>query len=325
MSHYIYMLFDMYSTKSPGGLPCRTTKGLVMSDEYDNNQNENAEPQSSEENTADGRPLGYWLRTVDAYLSREFARAFEDEEVSRREWMLLNAVAGDVKVPGFAERIARRGKRLRSLEDRGWVEETGDGTWVLTDEGRAAKERLGAIVDGIRSRVAGAVSPEDFATTVASLEAIARELGWSEEERAARMGFGRGFGPGGRRGFGPGFGPRFGPRPFGPDAREGFGPRAFGPRGFGPGFGSGFRPEDAERFAQHFAEHFAHHAHDEWQGRGHGRDDWHGRGRSHGDRGHHRGEGHGHHGHGRPGAGHGAESAYERGFEAGFTRGQSAS
>ncbi|SIT86204.1 MarR family winged helix-turn-helix transcriptional regulator [Microbacterium sp. RU33B] len=176
----------------------------------------------------DRRPLGYWLRVVDALLTREFATAFENEEVSRREWMLLSIIAGDVERPGLAERFARKGKKLRSLEDRGWVAQTADGTWSLTDEGRAAKERLGGIVDGLRSRVAGAVPPEDFATTMASLEAIARELGWDDEARMPRHGFGRG----GRRGFGPGLRPGFGPgHRFGP----GFGPG----REFGPGHGDG--------------------------------------------------------------------------------------
>ena len=70
---------------------------------------------------AGGRPFGYWLRTVDALISREFATAFDGENVTRRDWMLLNAVAGDAELPGFAERVARRGKRLRGLEERGWV------------------------------------------------------------------------------------------------------------------------------------------------------------------------------------------------------------
>ena len=142
----------------------------------------------------DRRPLGYWLRTVDAPHLPRVRSAFADEGVTRRDWMLLNAVSGDVDVPGLAERLARKGKRLAGLEKRGWVDQAGDGTWTLTDEGRAAKERIGAIVDGIRPRVAGAVSPEDFATTMASLEAIARELGWSEDYagHAGTPGFGRG-------------------------------------------------------------------------------------------------------------------------------------
>lgn len=246
------------------------------------------------------RPLGFWLRTVDALISREFAQAFDGEGVTRRDWMLLNAVSGDVEAPGFAERFARKGgKRLRSLEDRGWVVETGDGTWILTEEGRMAKERLGAIVDGIRSRVSGAVSPEDFATTLASLEAIARELGWDETTAAPWPGFGRGFGRG--------FRPRFGPGPFGDDFRpnlhKGF------PPGFGPGGGPTGMPGTPGAFGGHFAHQAAHHdAHHGHEGDCHG-------GRHHG---HGRSSGHRRHGEGH-------EEAYERGFDAGFQRGREAS
>ncbi|WP_146048067.1 MULTISPECIES: MarR family winged helix-turn-helix transcriptional regulator [unclassified Microbacterium] len=176
-------------------------------------------------------PLGYWLRAVDAMITREFANALAAEDVDRRDWMLLNAVSGDVDVPGWlASRVqGRGGKRLRALAERGWIARTED-SWTLTDEGRAAKARLAGIVDGIRERVSSAVTADDYATMTASLEAIARELGWDESERMPRHGRG-GFGPG--RGFGPdrGFGPAFGPS---------FG-RAFGP-GVGPAFGPDFDP-----------------------------------------------------------------------------------
>ncbi|MET0812401.1 MAG: hypothetical protein ABWY03_05050 [Microbacterium sp.] len=173
----------------------------------------------NEQSSASDRPLGFWLRAVDGLLTREFFAGFEGEGVTRRDWMLLNVLSGDVEIPGLAERIARKGKRLRGLAERGWVEENGDGTWVLTDEGRAAKERLAGIVDGLRDRVAGAVSPEDYATMTASLEAIARELGWDETDGGPRGGFGPRFGFG--RGRGRGFA-------FGPGLRPGFGPGADG-------------------------------------------------------------------------------------------------
>ena len=53
------------------------------------------------------------------------------------------------------------------------------------------------------------ISDQDYATTMATLEKMARNLGWNDDDHAER-GFGRG------RGFGPGFGPAFGPgrRPF---------------------------------------------------------------------------------------------------------------
>ncbi len=223
-------------------------------------------------------PLGYWLRTVDALIGREFASALAAEDVDRRDWMLLNAISGDADAPAWlAPRLqGRGGKRLRALAERGWVTRTDD-AWSLTDEGRAAKTRLAGIVDGIRERVSGAVSPEDYATMTASLEAIARELGGDESEWMPR--FGR---RGGRGGFGPAFGPGFGPgfgRGFGP----GFGP-GFG-RGFGRGFGPGFGPRGGHPGAH---EHCGPNAHR-----------------------------HGEHGTGHRGERH-AERAFERGFDAGF-------
>jgi hypothetical protein len=228
--------------------------------------------------THTNRPIGYWLRAADRLITREFATAFEDEGVTRREWMILNVLGGTVDAPELAARIQRGGKKLRGLAERGWVTED-DGAWTLTDEGRAAAARLSEVVAGIRAKVAGAVSPEDFATTLASLEAIARELGWNVDgapldARGPGRRFRPGFGRRNRDGFGPGFGHGFGPRD-----------------GFGPGFGHGEHPHG-----------------------GHGRP-----GCADGERHGHHGPGHGHHGH----RGHRVvERAYERGFDAGFTRGR---
>ncbi|KAA9144904.1 hypothetical protein F6B41_29095 [Microbacterium lushaniae] len=210
-------------------------------------------PDTSPDSPAD-RPLGFWLRAVDHLLDGAFADALADDDLSRRDWMLLNAVDGRRTAPWLAQRLARRGGRVRRLADRGWIEETDDG-WALTDSGRAARERLDAVVDGIRERVSAAVPPEDFATTMASLEAIARELGWDETRPVppADRGFGRrgGFGPGGHlgRGFGPGGWPGHG---FGPGERSG---RGFGPGGhFGRGHGFGPHRHDG-RMDHPCAEH----------------------------------------------------------------------
>ncbi|WP_439591073.1 MarR family winged helix-turn-helix transcriptional regulator [Microbacterium sp.] len=247
----------------------------------------------NEQNSASDRPLGYWLRTVDGLITREFLAAFEGEGVTRRHWMLLNVLSGEVEIPGLAERIARKGKRLRGLAERGWVEEGDDGTWVLTDDGRAAKERLGGIVDGLRERVAGAVSPEDYATMTASLEAIARELGGDEVDSGPRGGFGPRFAFGRGRGRGFAFGPGFGPD-------SGFRP------GFGPAFRPGFGPEGHGRGCDGDA---SAHLHDH---------------SPHAHKGHRRGRPHGHHDHDGRGERR-SERAYERGFDAGFARGRSGS
>lgn len=235
-------------------------------------------PTNNTAHTSTPRPFGYWLRAVDRLLAREFETAFEAEGATRRDWRLLSLLDGDVVAPELSERLQRGGgKKLRGLVERGWLVET-DGSWTVTDEGHAAKERLSEAATGIREKVAGAVSDEDIATTMATLEAVARELGWDPDERMPR-GFGR-------RSFGPRHG--FGPRP-------GFGPR--GGRGFDAERGHGCRGDGAPD-----------------ERRGHGQMD-----RGHAPAGP---TGHGQRGHGRPGHTRRAgEHAFERGFDAGFSRG----
>ena len=159
--------------------------------------------------TPSALPFGFWLRAVDRLLAREFRTAFDAEGLTRRDWRMLSALSDGELSPELSARLSRRGgHKLRRLVERGWIAET-DGTWTLTDDGRAAHERLAAVVGGIRARVAAAVPEADFATMLASLEAIARELGWEEGMRMPRA------------------------------RRHGFGHRRHGVRGFAHGHGHG--------------------------------------------------------------------------------------
>ncbi|MDR6867003.1 hypothetical protein J2Y69_001602 [Microbacterium resistens] len=132
-----------------------------------------------------GRPFGYWITAVDRLMAAELAAAFDREGITRRDWRLLNLVDGTVP----SDRPLRGGK-LRRIVQLGWVAREGE-DWTLTDEGRAAKERLATIVDTIRARVASAVDPEEFAAMATALEKIARELGWHEGTRLPRSDRGR--------------------------------------------------------------------------------------------------------------------------------------
>ncbi|MCK6066125.1 MULTISPECIES: MarR family winged helix-turn-helix transcriptional regulator [Microbacterium] len=241
-------------------------------------------PDTSPDSPPD-RPLGFWLRTVDSLLDDAFAEVLAGDDLSRRDWMLLNAVDGHRTAPWLAQRLARRGGRVRRLAERGWIEETADG-WALTDAGRDARERLATAVGGIRDRVAGAVDPEDFASMLTSLEAIARELGWDETRPVPAANPRR-------------FGRRGGVRPdFGPGERSG--------RGFGPGerFERGFGP--GERFERGFGPGAR-------SGRGHGFEP-----HRHAGRMEHPCVDH------RFWTDHDADTAFERGFTAGFTQGRAA-
>ena len=203
---------------------------------------------SESQNTSDTtRPFGFWLKATDRLMAAEFATAFENEHASRRDWRLLNVIDGTAPA-----RRPLHAHKLQHLVERGWVasDNSSEGTgWTLTDDGRAAKERLGATVDGIRAKVTDAVSAEDMATTLASLEKIARAFGWDEETplpRGRGHRHGRGFGRNGfgRHGFG-GFGHG---RGFGHERGRGFGHG----EGFGPRHGDGFGPRHGdERGCEH--------------------------------------------------------------------------
>ncbi|MDQ0643151.1 MarR family winged helix-turn-helix transcriptional regulator [Microbacterium murale] len=269
------------------------------------------------------RPFGFWLKAVDRLMAVEFANAFESEGITRREWRLLNVIDGTMPAGRPKSDRPLPAHKLTRLIELGWVTDA-EGTWTLTDEGRTAKERLGSIVDGIRAKVTDAVPADDLATTTVTLEQLARAFGWDEETPLPRGRGRRGFGPfgfGGPREFGPdGFGPDgFGPDGFGP---HGFGPHGFGPRRFGP---HGF---DTHGFRQRHFDHEGHGApeRDRHEHSQHGEHPF-----SHdADRGHRGGrqvhEGHGHRGHGRGRAhfAHFVQGSYERGFDAGFTRGRDA-
>ena len=204
MSHCIYMHNDKYSAADTGG----PRRGIPMND-----QNE----------TTPDRPFGFWLRTTDRLISARIAEALEGEGVDRRDWMLLNLLSGDVQDPERLARFVHRGRRLSALHARGWAE-WADGTWTLTTEGRAAKDRLTEKVAGVRAQVADAVSPEDFATMMASLQAISRSLGGDDVAAAARPFRGRR-----HRGKGRGGNPE--------GCRHGHGEHDHGERGCGHGHG----------------------------------------------------------------------------------------
>lgn len=126
------------------------------------------------------RPFGFWITAVDRLLAAEFATAFEDEGITRRDWRILNAVDGTVPLGRDLP-----DSKVRHLVALGWVEQGSDG-WTLTADGTAAKARLTAAVDEIRAQVAGALDPEEFAAMAAALEKLARGLGYEEGKRLPR-------------------------------------------------------------------------------------------------------------------------------------------
>ena len=259
----------------------------------------------------DARSLAHRLSAVSHALHHRLFEQLRASDLDPRTIAILSVIDGRLDAPWVSDRIARGGKRVAALAERGWIVRSDD-AWALTDEGRAILDR----VDADRASILADLPADELAQLSASLDTVADALGVD-----ATVSGPRGF-RGGRGGFGPGFGPAFGPA-FGPGAGRGFG------RGFGPGFRrhgdhAGFEHgEHAERGHHNGSERAEHGQH------GHGRHshrDGFGRGeRGFGGRGHgadHDGE----HRHGGSHRAHrAAQRAFERGFDAGFVRGREAS
>ncbi|MCJ1708415.1 MarR family winged helix-turn-helix transcriptional regulator [Microbacterium sp. VKM Ac-2923] len=259
---------------------------------------------------SDPRALAHRLTTIGHALHHRLFAQLHDSDIHPKTVLLLGAIDGRIDAPWVADRLARGGKRLSALADRGWVTRADDG-WSLTDDGRALLDR----VDAERSAVLADVPAEHLANLTSALDALAKVLEVDDAEAA---------GPGRRGGFRYGFGvvPGAGMRGFGPDPRRAFGPnehRGFrvGERGSDSAARHPVHPADRAGFGPSERSHGEHvrdsHLHDE---HGHG---------IHGAR-HHGERDHGENGRGghRPDRRRAHERAFERGFDAGFQRGREA-
>lgn len=143
------------------------------------------------------RPIGYWLKLVDSLISEQFATSLEEHGVTRRQWQLLNLLGAkphtseelmSALAPFFDEvspegEPASPAEHLTELLESGWVAQDGE-SYALTDRGKISLERLTELVEGMRERSSAGVTEEQYETTIATLQRMATNLGWSEADRA---------------------------------------------------------------------------------------------------------------------------------------------
>ncbi len=132
------------------------------------------------------RPIGYWLKLVDRLIDEQFAETLEEHGVTRRQWQLLSvlsrepatAEALDAAVAPFLSADDTSAEHLTELIESGWVGATATG-YDITDRGRAAFERLAEVVAAQRTVMGEGVTTEQYEQTVAVLERMAWNLGYT--------------------------------------------------------------------------------------------------------------------------------------------------
>jgi hypothetical protein len=73
---------------------------------------------------------------------------------------------------------------LVDFAERGWVVLDDSGA-TLTDAGRAAHDAAQSRVTELRASVTEGISEADYRTTIATLEQMARNVGWTEGDQPA--------------------------------------------------------------------------------------------------------------------------------------------
>jgi len=138
------------------------------------------------------RPLGFWLKLVDSLIDEHFAATLDEHGVTRRQWQVLNILEQhpaterqliDALAPYFASADEPQSvkEHLAELVESGWIAHESD-SYSITDRGHTSLQTLSELVGEIRDRCGADLSEEQYATTVASLERMARNLGWNPEE-----------------------------------------------------------------------------------------------------------------------------------------------
>ncbi|MGY1745043.1 MarR family winged helix-turn-helix transcriptional regulator [Blastococcus sp. SYSU D00695] len=126
------------------------------------------------------RPIGWWVKHLDALLEDVVDAAVAGDGLTRRHWQVLHTLAaGPTDEGALARALADFDGHLPAvaadLFGRGWVDRaTGD--LGLTAEGRLAHERLERAIGRVRRHVADGLSRQEYERTVLVLQRMAENV-----------------------------------------------------------------------------------------------------------------------------------------------------
>ena len=140
-------------------------------------------------NTDSERPIGYWLKTLDRLIDRQFELQLSTARLSRRQWQLLNLLENNPRsVPELESELepflegaaAELSDAVAGLVTRGWAEST-DNIVNLTETGQEQFEIAKATAAELRQTLTRGISAEEYQTTVDVLAKMAANLETNEE------------------------------------------------------------------------------------------------------------------------------------------------
>ena len=124
---------------------------------------------------AEERPIGWWVRRLDALLEEAVDAVVTGEGLTRRHWEVLHSLATGNEQETDVDTV------VSDLVGRGWVVRQGTGRIGLTPDGAAAHDRVNRAVGRVRRHVADGLSRNEYERTILVLsrmvENVERALG----------------------------------------------------------------------------------------------------------------------------------------------------
>jgi DNA-binding MarR family transcriptional regulator len=127
------------------------------------------------------RPIGWWVKRLDALLEQAVDLAVAGEGLTRRHWQVLHSLS---EGPGreddlrsvLADFPGDIGTVVTGLVERKWVQRSAGDVVALTADGRSAHDRVAAAVGQVRRHVADGLSAEEYEQTVRVLGRMAENV-----------------------------------------------------------------------------------------------------------------------------------------------------
>jgi hypothetical protein len=136
--------------------------------------------------TPQRRPIGFWLKLVDGLIDEHLGAVLAGAALTRRQWQILNvlhqhesdlASLDQALEPFLSETEPTVDLALGELVESGWATHR-NGAVEMTDMAREGFAEVQRAVSGMRQRMGEHVGAESYATTIGTLEQMARNLGW---------------------------------------------------------------------------------------------------------------------------------------------------
>jgi DNA-binding MarR family transcriptional regulator len=120
------------------------------------------------------RPIGWWVKRLDALLEEAVDAAVAGEGLTRRHWQVLHSLAVGERAATEVQGALRDfpgdvGEVVSDLAGRGWLARAAPDRLRLTEDGAAAHDRVGRAVGRVRRHAADGLSREEYERTIAVL------------------------------------------------------------------------------------------------------------------------------------------------------------